>query len=55
MTAKQLIEILQGVDEYAVVICSDENGGWDNILRVDASDSEVKIVWGGGSPFSSEK
>ena len=54
MTVKELINELQKQPEDSVVICEDEYGGWDNILRVKTAGSNVSIHFGGGSPFSDE-
>lgn len=53
-TKKELIEMLAEYDEDAVVICIDENGGWDNIQMVKQDGSSIAIVFGGGSPFTDE-
>ena len=53
-TKKELIEMLDGFDDDAVVICMDSNGGWDNIEYVNEYGSSIAIVFGGGSPFNDE-
>lgn len=53
-TKKELLAMLVGYDEDAVVICMDENGVWDNIQEVKRDGSSIAIVFGGGSPFSDE-
>lgn len=53
MTKKELIKALEPFDEDAVVICEDETGGWDNIQEV-KQNGVIKIIFGGGSPFSDE-
>ena len=55
MTKKELLKALEVYDEDAVVICKDSYGGWDNIQKVERDGSSISIVFGGGSPFSSEK
>ncbi len=52
MTKKELIKALNDFDEDDVVVCMDEQGGWDNIDHVKKDGSSVAIVFGGGSPFS---
>ena len=52
MNVKQLKEMLEKYDEYDIVVCADENGGWDNIEFIHKADGAVNIVFGGGSPFS---
>lgn len=53
MTVKELRAALIKCDDDAVVICMDENGGWDNIDTVENT-AIVRIRFGGGSPFSDE-
>ena len=53
-TKKELIMMLDNLEDDAVVICKDESGAWDNILRVENDGSNIAIVFGGGSPFSDE-
>ena len=55
MQVKQLIRKLQEMDEEAVVICKDEQGGWDNIRKVEFDGVVVSVIFGGGSPFKSDK
>lgn len=55
MTKKELIKALEPVDDYGVIVCEDENGGWDNIQKVLIRGSGCSIIFGGGSPFSDEK
>lgn len=52
MQVKDLVKELEKFQEDDVVICMDENGGWDNVERVVQDGSCVAIVFGGGSPFS---
>jgi hypothetical protein len=54
MNVKQLKEALEKYDEYSIVVCMDEHGGWDNIEYVVQEGGQVAIVFGGGSPFSDE-
>ena len=54
MTKKDLIEALKKFDDYDCVICVDEFGAWDNIIRVFKKGSIINIEFGGGSPFSDE-
>ena len=54
MTKKELIAALENYRDDAVVICRDEQGGWDNIMRVEPDGCAVAVVFGGGSPFSDE-
>ena len=54
MNVKQLIEELKRYDDYDIVICKGECGGWDNIEFVVKENGIVSIVFGGGSPFSDE-
>ena len=53
-TKKELIAMLEDYDDDTVIICMDENGGWDNIIDVERDGSAIAIVFGGGSPFSDE-
>jgi len=55
MTKKELNKALENFDDDSVVICMDDNGGWDNIERVCSNGSSIAIVFGGGSPFSSDQ
>ena len=52
MTKRELIEAMGTIPDDRVVICMDENGGWDNIEEVDTG--KAAIIFGGGSPFSDE-
>lgn len=54
MIKKELLKMLDPLDDDKVVICMDEFGGWDNIERVVQTKGEIIIVFGGGSPFSDE-
>ena len=53
-TKKEVIDMLEEYDDYAVVICKDASGGWDNIEDVKQDGSSIAIIFGGGSPFSDE-
>ena len=55
MTKKELLKALEKLYDDAVVICMDDNGGWDNILHVIEVGSSIAIVFGGGSPFSDDR
>jgi len=52
MTKKELVEALERIEDDAVVVCADENGGWDNIIKVGKIGKTPAIISGGGSPFS---
>jgi len=56
MTKRQLIEMLNELDcnDYDVVICKHEFGGWDNISHIEYDGTDISIVFGGGSPFINE-
>jgi hypothetical protein len=58
MTKKELIAALEPFGDYEVVVCANEDGAWDNIIRVQrlngGEDTPPAIVSGGGSPFSDE-
>ena len=41
-------------DDDDVVVCADENGGWDNITELGRIGGTAAIFFGGGSPFSDE-
>lgn len=55
MTKKELIKALKDFNEDKVAIVEDEAGGWDNIINVIEEDGCIKIIFGGGSPFTSER
>lgn len=55
MTKHELLKCLASVDDDTVIVCQDEQGGWDNIVKIIPVGSSVAIVFGGGSPFSSDK
>ena len=54
MTKAELIESLEGIDDDDVIVCADEDGGWDNIIRIGLVGGTPAIIFGGGSPFSDE-
>jgi len=54
MTKKELIEALKDCDDDLIVVCSDTNGGWDNIEKVVDTGCSIAIIFGGGSQFSDE-
>jgi len=54
MTVRELIRELTAHYRDKVVVCSDDDGGWDNIQEVKDDGSTIHIVFGGGSPFSDE-
>lgn len=54
MTVRQLINELSRFEDYDIVVCVDDEGGWDNIQKTHRSGSVVSIRFGGGSPFSDE-
>jgi len=56
MTKKQLVEQLnEAFDDDDVVVCMDTQGMWDNIEVVEHKEGMNAVVWGGGSPFSSDR
>lgn len=54
MTKKELIKALEHIHEDEVIVCMDEQGGWDNIDRIGKVGETPAIIFGGGSPFSDE-
>lgn len=52
MTKAELIEALEQFLDDEVIVCGDENGGWDNIKAVGYVQRTPTIIFGGGSPFS---
>ena len=54
MNKKELIEALETVDDYSVIVCMDDQGCWDNIEEVKSLGWCTAIIFGGGSPFSDE-
>lgn len=55
MTKRELIKALESIGDDEVVVCAyEQDGGWDNIRKVERVDGTPTIVFGGGSPFSGE-
>ena len=54
-TKRELLEMLEQFDDNDIIVCMDEEGGWDNIIEVKKEKSLVAIIFGGGSPFSDEQ
>lgn len=54
MTKNELIKALAPYDDEDIVVCMDDKGGWDNIQDVYKKVTTIRIVFGGGSPFSDE-
>ena len=55
MTKAELKNALdEHFDDDDVVVCADENGGWDNITELGRIGGTAAIFFGGGSPFSDE-
>ncbi len=54
MLVEQLIEVLKEMPQENVAICQGEDGGWGNIKGVRVDGLIVRIIFGGGSPFSDE-
>lgn len=54
MTKAELIKSLEDIDDDDVIVCADENGGWDNIIEIGKVGETPAIIFGGGSPFSDE-
>jgi hypothetical protein len=55
MTKKELIKALELFEDDKVVICEDDNGMWDNIEEVINDSWAIRIIFGGGSPFTDER
>jgi hypothetical protein len=55
MTKRDLNVAMEGIDDDEVVVCADQNGGWDNIIGVGEVGGIPAIIFGGGSPFSDER
>lgn len=53
-TKRELIKMLEPFDDDDIVVCMDEDGGWDNIEEVKKANGTINIVFGGGSPFSDD-
>lgn len=51
MQVKELIQKLQEFDGEQVVICQDENLGWENIIEVHDNGVTINIVFGDKSPW----
>ena len=54
MTKRELIKAMEHISDDEVIVCADEEGGWDNISSVGKVGETPAIVFGGGSPFSDE-
>ena len=54
MTKKELLNALKDIVDNEIIVCADENGGWDNIIEVKRIKGTQAIIFGGGSPFSDE-
>ena len=55
MTKEELKkELDKHFDDDEVVVCADEDGGWDNILYLGRVGHTAAIICGGGSPFSDD-
>lgn len=54
MTKKELIKAMDHIEDDEVIVCADENGGWDNIKKIGKVNGSPAIIFGGGSPFSDE-
>ena len=48
MTVSELIQELMAHDRDKMVVCSDDDGGWDNIQDVKDDGGMVHIVFGEG-------
>jgi len=46
MTKEELIQYLEKYDDKMIVICSDQDGSWENIDRVETHNGEIAIVYG---------
>ena len=55
MTKKELLKALEPFGDDIGVIVMDEFNTWDNIIEVTGNTSEIRIIFGGGSPFSDEQ
>ena len=55
MTKKELITAMEQINDDDVVVCADESGAWDNIIKVSDIGGTPAIIFGGGSPFSSDR
>ena len=45
MTVKELSNVLKKLEQDKIIICSDEDGGWDNILKVKENVDCYSIVF----------
>jgi hypothetical protein len=52
MTKKELIKALEDFDDDQPVVCTDEDGGWDNIQRVEQDGCLISVVYGREWPVS---
>ena len=52
MTKKELISAMKDIKENEVIVCADEQGGWDNIISIGKVGETQAIIFGGGSPFN---
>jgi hypothetical protein len=55
MTKKELIKALEEVPEDTVIICRDEQGGWNNINNVWYDGGTCSIEYGDDLIFTSDK
>ena len=46
---------MKHIEDDVVIVCANENGGWDNILGIGKVGKTPAIIFGGGSPFNDEK
>jgi len=53
--ASELLDAMAEGHADDVVVCMDEQGGWDNVSHLKKDGSVFAIVFGGGSPFSDER
>jgi len=54
MTKKELIDAMEGIKDDEIIVCANENGGWDNIIKIGKAGRTAAIIFGGGSPFNDE-
>lgn len=52
MLKSELIKALAQFADDEVVVCADENGGWDNIEEVKRLNGTPTIIFGGGASSS---
>lgn len=55
MTKKELLKALDNIEDDEIIVVCDENGVWDNIIEVGSVGQTPAIIFGGGSPFSSDR